>query len=296
MAHRAAIYSVCVHPMRKPRELLRFNDFDGKGHSLADKLDGYFKAGLVGLGDSKSATCTSSSVVGDEVQMMATHGQWGVDANIRDKEGAMRLHQETDDSQEIRCGSLLRLKGSATTGWWAAHVNNGRSVKGLLHAPVIEAFRTEFPDLNLKITPCVSGAALTKAVDDGNIEAVKLVRLDKPKDRRDRITDQWVRKTQSARVEVGIRAGRGEHIKADDIKRFLHGDKKAFGDIVEFNGLDFDHAKVEVELPNGTTRTFNIETPDSGHAFTIDMDELTTGAPTDASIFAELGRAIDEMA
>jgi hypothetical protein len=66
---------------------------------------------------------------------------------------------------------------------------------------------------------------------------------------------------------------------------------------VEFNGLEFDTAKVEVALTDGTTRTFNIETPDAGHAFTVEMDKLDfeDGEPTDKSIFAELRRAIDEM-
>lgn len=84
----------------------------------------------------------------------------------------------------------------------------------------------------------------------------------------------------------------------DLLARFFGGDKEAFGEIVEFNGLEFDQAKVEVALANGTTRTFNIETPDAGHAFTVDMDQLDfeDGEPTDESVFAELRRAIDEMA
>ncbi len=134
-------------------------------------------------------------------------------------------------------------------------------------------------------------------MSDGQIETIKLTRLDQPNDRRDRATDKWVRRNQSAHVEVGIRAGRGEHVLGNLLTRFLDGDREAFGDIVEFNGLQFDHAKVEVILDNGTKRTFNIETPDSGHAFTVDMDDLDfrNGEPSSNSLFVGLGSAIDEM-
>jgi hypothetical protein len=298
MAHRAAIYSVCVHPLHKPKELRPLGDFDEQGTSLAPRLNEYFNSNFEVEDSPKTAQCVSSSLAGDEVELIVTHGQSGVAADIVDTAGTVRLHQEPEDTQEIRCGSLLRIPGRETTGWWAVHVNNGRSAKSLLYAELAERFRSDFDELKLLVSPCVPGAALEQAVNEGQIERVNLIRLDRPTDRRERITDKWVRSNQSARVEVGIRAGRGEHVVRDLLARFLGGDKEAFGEIVEFNGLEFDQAKVEVALTNGTTRTFNIETPDAGHAFTVEMDQLDfeDGEPTDGSVFAELRRAIDEMA
>jgi hypothetical protein len=46
MTHRAAIFSVYVHPLYKPDELRRFGNFDKAGSSLAASLDQYLKGGF----------------------------------------------------------------------------------------------------------------------------------------------------------------------------------------------------------------------------------------------------------
>jgi hypothetical protein len=59
-----------------------------------------------------------------------------------------------------------------------------------------------------------------------------------------------------------------------------------------------DQAKVEVQLENGTHRTFNIEKPDSGHPLTEDLFGLefdSDGAPTAVTIFAALASMLDEL-
>src|SRR6202035_864280 len=107
-----------------------------------------------------------------------------------------------------------------------------------------QRFRSDYDDLKLLVSPAVSGSVLEAAVDDGQINTVKLTRLEKPKDVRQRITQKWVRTDQRAYVEVGIRAGEGEHVLSSLVNRYLKGDHKLFGQIVEFGGITFDKAKV----------------------------------------------------
>jgi hypothetical protein len=301
MTHRAAIYSVYVHPLYRPNELRRLGNFDKQGTSLAACLEGYFNTGFRVEDGDRAAEVTSSSLVSDEIELMVRHGLSGVAADIIDQKGKKRLRQRPEDTQEIACGGLLQLPRQATTGWWAVHVHGNRSPKRMLYEEIAQRFQADYnslrPPLKLVVSPVVSGAALREAVEQGQINTVKLTRWDRPKDVRKRITDKWVRKDQAAYVEVGIRAGKGEHVLSDKVRRYLKGEHSLFGQIVEFNGATFDSAKVEVTLENGTTRTFNIENPESGHAFTVELENLTfrNGDPTRASLFRELHRAIEEV-
>jgi hypothetical protein len=295
--HRANMYTVGVHKLYKPKERQPFNDFDGKGTSLGAVLNGYLSNAFSEEGDDKVVHCVASNVVGDEVQALLTHGLSGIAATIRNQQGVETFQQHPEDTHEIRCGAVVRLPGAATTGWWAAHVFSNRSAMGLLKYGLVRRFQNDYPKLRLAVEPCVSGAALKAAVEAGEVEEVTLIRYDKPNDVRDRITDEWVRRNQSARVEVGIRAGRGENILNGRLRRYFGGEKELFGEIVEFNGLRFDEAKIEVTLASGASRTFNIENPESGHAFSVNLEDLDIqdGDPTPSSLFASMDDAIDEM-
>jgi hypothetical protein len=82
------------------------------------------------------------------------------------------------------------------------------------------------------------------------------------------------------------------HLTGHD--RFLGGESDVFGEIVEFQGLQFDEASVVVQLPHGQ-RTFNIESPEAGHAVTQELDgfdEDDQGEPLEDSIFAGLRDAL----
>jgi hypothetical protein len=67
---------------------------------------------------------------------------------------------------------------------------------------------------------------------------------------------------------------------------------------VEFEGMTFDQAKVEVVGQNGAGRTFNIEKPDAGHPVTEDMLGLVLlddGEPDEDSLFSELSRVLSTV-
>jgi hypothetical protein len=177
----------------------------------------------------------------------------------------------------------------------AVHVNNGRGSKGLLEKGIREHFNEEYPDLVLAITPYVLGSVLKEAVDRGRIDKVKLVKIEQPNDRAAAATNRWVPAGAVGRLELDISTqGKAARVISSLVQRFLGGDHSTFDEIVEFQGLSFDMAKVEVVLEGEMHRTFNIEKPDAGHPFTEDLEDLTieNGEPTPASLYAGLRSAV----
>jgi hypothetical protein len=243
---------------------------------------------------SKVVRCVGDKVDGDDLLLTFQHGQDGVAADIVGSDGGLRYHQTAEDSQLLQCACLFRLPASQRIGWLAAHVNNGRGIKGLLDKGLCANFRDEFGDRVLEINPFVLGSALEEAVRSGRVDKVKLVKLERPNDRANAATDKWVPSGSEGRLELSIAArGRAQRLVTSLLRRFIvEDDRAAFGEIVEFEGMTFDEARVEVIMQNGVTRrTFNIEHPDAGHAFTEDLDDLemaADGSPLEASLFAAL--------
>lgn len=277
MSHRAAVYTVRVRRKRDTSGDLRLlGDIDEGGTSLRDVLGSYFTNFTATSADgTKIVRSVQCDIDGNEVRLITQHGQNGVAAEIVGPGGQLRHRQTPDETQLLRCGCLFQLPPAKNLGWLAVHVNNGRSVKGLLQKGLAERLRVDYPDLMLEITPYVEASVLKTAVDNNRIDKVKLVKHEKPNDRAIAATDDWVLAGVAGRLELDISArGGGTWIIADRFRRYFAGDAAAFDEIVEFQGLTFDEAKVEVVLDDGTKRTFNIEKPDSGHAFTEEMEVL----------------------
>lgn len=303
MSHRAAIYSVRVHKKQHPDDLRPFGDFDQAGSSLIDVFGRYMDAPLVNSteDETRSVRCIKCVTDGEDVKAICIHGKKGLVADIVDEHGQLRIRQAAVDTQLVRCGSLFHLPPNDTLGWWAVHVNDNRSAKSLIQSKLAELFRSEFDGVMLKIQPSVPTAALSAAVKDDRIANVRLIRLEKPHDREIAATDKWVSAGEAARIELKVTGARGKLISSGLLKRYLSAKALArigaLKDIIEFEGLHFQEAKVEAVLESGKRRTFNISAPESGHAFTIDLDDLEelNGEPTEDSLFQGLGDAIDEM-
>jgi hypothetical protein len=302
MGHRAAVYSVCVHPVRKTKDLRRLGNFDDHGHYLGTVFERYLK-GLAAVNDdgSKVAHCIDATLDDNMLDLVVSHGVTGFAADIFDSDGDTALfHQEPDHTHTVRCGGLLYLPKMETRGWWVVHINNGRSVKSLVQRKLIEQFREEFEGLMLKITPSVDASALDAAIDSNRIDKVKLVKLARPSDIAEAVVGEWVESTEKARIELDISTyGRDKRVQARLLRLFRTPEQRgaAFRQIVEFGNLTFDEAKVEVILPNGDRRTFNIQEPEGGHAVTRDLTDLdiVDGEPTEDSLKAELRRSLDLM-
>lgn len=297
LAHTAALYTVRVK--ERYRDYRPLGDIDGGGRRLLDVLAGYLPAfESAGVDSSKVVRCLNSRVENDELVALMLHGQSGVAADIVSEQGQRRLRQIWTDTQLIQCGCLFRLPPTQTPGWLSLQVNNGRGIKGLLETGLYERFRNDFPDLMLELKPFVRGSALREAIEGNKVSKVRLIRYERPHDRAVAETDKWVRTNEFGKIELDISArGRGQMLKSALLRRFLQshaGSDDAFADIVEFGGIEFEQAKVEVEV-NGRTRTFNLETPTSGHPMTVDLDDLDfddDGEPSEDSVIAGLRDAL----
>jgi len=245
---------------------------------------------------SKVVRCMSAQSNRDELLSTFQHGQSGVVADIVSDEGNLRLRQVARDSQLLRCGCIFLLPRDQDTGFLAVHVNNGRGIKGLLEKGLISGFRERFDDLKLELNPFVHRGVLEQAVHDGQIDKVRLIKTQRPNDSAVAATRKWIRGEQTGKLELDITAtGRAQRVRNALVDRFLGGDTTAFDEIVEFEGIRFDEAKVEVVLPDETHRTFNIENPSSGFPFTLEMEDLSLnqeGEPSEESVFAQLRAAL----
>lgn len=300
MSHKAAAYTIRVRPKRdRSGEIRLLGDIDEEGTSLLGVLENYFKD-LESTSDdeTKVVRCLTCDSAGDELLLIAQHGQNGVAADIVDTDGELRLRQQPEDTQLLRCGAVFRLPPAEATGWLAVHVNNGRGIKGLLQKGIVDRFREDFPRLMIDITPFVEPSVLKEAIDNDRIDKVKLVKFEQPNDRAAEATNRWVPAGAVGRLELDISTrGRTARVLSGVLQRFMGGELNVFHDIVEFQGITFDEAKVEVVLDGGTRRTFNIEKPDSGHPFSEDLEDLAmeNGEPTPESLFEGLRSVLNTV-
>jgi hypothetical protein len=302
LSHRAAIYKVEVYRRHNPKDSRLLGNFDKSGTALATAINGYFKANTFTHASddgTRSVICGTSSVVGDEVRSVFAHGETGVIADIVNDRQQLQFRLQQTHTQLVNCASLFYLEPNEKIGWWAVHSNNRRSAKGLIHAKLLELFKDGYDDLTLSITPVVPGDALTEAVKKNLVDSITLVRHEDPSDAAAlQASGKWLKKSDVGTIELRIKPG--DRLKSALLKKFLKdGDRAAFGDIVAFEGITFDEAKVQVELDDGNKRIFNIEKPEAGHAFTTDLQDLKfndAGEPTDASLYKSLRRVIDSVA
>jgi hypothetical protein len=296
MSHRAAVYTIAVREQRS-KVLLPLGDFDGEGSYLGTCLESLFGDSFASVSDdaNKVAKCTSSQLDGEDLQLFFTHGLRGVSADLIDAAGALKARQTPPDTLTISFGSLLRLPRAETLGFWTLHINSNRGSKGLLQGEMTKRFRDLYPDLVLVVKPCVVSSALSEALNNDGLQTVRLTKLDRSADRAD--AGKWVSNDTGAKLELCISAAaRGKRLMSDLIQRRIGGDTGAFGQIVQFDGWTFETAKVEVELPNGSHRTFNIEELETGNAFTADIDPALDedGELVPASVFLELVQVIED--
>jgi hypothetical protein len=299
LAHTAALYNVRVKERGGDHQ--RLGAFDDQATNLLDVLDAY-------LADftqedalrERMVRCLEVATDDDDLTATMQFGQSGLVADIIDEGGNRVHHQIASQTSLVRCGCLFRLPPAQTMGWLALHNNNRRGIKGLLATGLSTRFRDQFADHTLEITPYVQQDALIEAIQDDRVTKVKLIRYEPPNDRANEATDKWVQAGSFGKLELDISMrGRREMLKGDLLKRFYaepqSADAKAA--IVQFEGLEFEEAKVEVDL-GGRTRTFNIEHPESGHPMTVDLDELeldADGDPTPESVRAGLLDALGSV-
>jgi hypothetical protein len=296
MAHRAALYLVRVK--EKWHDYLPLGDLDGAGLDLGEVLGEQLGADFEQESHDGSKVVRGLDVAfddDDDLCVALQHGQSGVAADIVDQGGEQRLRRVWTDSELLRCCSVFRLPRDQEIGWLATHVNNGHGVKGLMERGLRERFAQRYPDLKLEISPMVQRSALEEAVQQGRVEKIRLRKLEQPRDRAIAATNKWVRSSDYGKLELDIEATGGNHLIPRLLQRFFRGDQTAYGEIIEFEGLQFDEAGVTVSLPDGTQRLFYLEKPEAGHAMTMELDRLEfddDGDPSAESVYAALKGAL----
>lgn len=298
MRHRATIYSVRVHERYKPNIGIPFGDIDGAGAYLGNFLQDVFSSPTfesVSADGQREVTSTSSSLVEPEVRVMLAPGERGIRAEIMDRDGQLQFSQQPEHTHIVQCGSLFILPRNETSGWWVTHINNSRSVQSLVKNEIVRQFKDTFDNHILKIEPCVSREMLVEALNNNGLLSVSLFKHEQSSDD---VADRgkWARDSAGIKLELDIKAEKGHRLRPNLVKKFLAGEEGSFGQIIEFDGMNFDSAKCQVELPNGDKRTFNIETPDSGHPISQDIHPRDNDGDLVAdSVFSELRRVVEEV-
>lgn len=308
MNQRAVLYTVAVKRKRF-KEWRLLGDIDGAGERLIDLFRHYVTDLSVESGDT-TKTLTSAAVAWpagaedgeEELYVSLRHGERDVAAEIYDDTGVEQYRQKLTDEARLRCGALFVLPADQERGWLALHTNAGRGVKGLLGPELTRRFAQTHDDHTLELTPWVDRQALEQAVDRGAISDVRLTKLVQPGDAADAATNRWVPAGDIGKIEVKFHPrGRGKFLRAVPLRTLLHGDAQqkaaAAHEIVQFEGIEFDEARIEVVLENGAERTFYIQRDSTaGHPWALDIgDQIQTdgdGNPTDASLRNALRNAL----
>ena len=298
MSHRALIYNVLVHEKYKPKEEKLLGNIDGSGTYLAEYLDQALSESFapVSHDGNRDVSCERTRLVEPDLGAVLRPGERGVRADIIGPGNQTSIfQQEKDHTQLLKCACLFRLPRNQRQGRLAIHVNHGRSVKSLLDSEITKRFREAFPDLMLKINPCVDAAAFEAAIDQDQLLSVNLYKNGRPNEIQD--GRKWGRADTGLKLQLSIKAPRDKRLVPTLVKRVLQGNAAAFGEIVEFADFPYEEAKFEVLLDDGTKRSYNIHNLEAGHAMSQDIEpeDGADGYPTDESLYTELGRVLTEM-
>jgi hypothetical protein len=306
LGHRAALYAVRVRTKGRRNDYRPLGDIDERGTSLLKVLerclDQFSQRSADGLKLLRSRNLRQGTR-GTELLVLMELGEKGVAADIIDPKNTLRLRQTSSDTQYVRCGVLFQLPPAQDRGWLALHVNNGRGTKSLLDDGLSAEFGKRFDDLVLEITPFVQSAALVAAAEQGRVSTVRLVGHKPPDDLALAAIHELIPTGDWGSIELKIKSAPGRPLRLPLLGKYMGGKsrrqaKVADDEIIEFAGMVFDEAKVEVELRGGRRHTFNVESPEAGHAMTMDMGRLKLdhdGEPTETSVFSALRSALQTM-
>lgn len=295
MGHSAAIYQLRVRRRRRKDDYLPFGDIDGKGTSLAQVMQNY-----ISEIDAKGEDGVVLRFVGplqqagDEAIAVLEVGESGVTSWLAQPRTRTRRRQA--DTEFLKVGILMRLPKSADSGFMAIHVPNRRGTKGLLHSELRNRLSSDYR-LILEVTPVLPRSALDEAIQSGSINQVRLVAIEQPADRFED-SQRWIEKEDLGRIEVVMHPKRLRQFQSRLLQRFQQ-DPSVINELVQFQGMTFDIAKVRFPLPSGGERTVNIEKPGSGHAMTIDLSDYhlaldDDGDPTDETLGEALRAVLDD--
>lgn len=298
MGHAAAIYTVKVGVKRKREEYELLGAIGDEDAKLIYALQGYLdELRIVNDDGTKAVRCSTPEVDVDagEICGRLTVGQKGQRTDYY--EGDDRVFTQLPPHvAEVRAGYLFRLPPNSNIGFLALHVPDNRGSISLLRPELQKRFREDFPKHRLEILPATESTALKKAVEEDKIDKIQLVSRLKNSDEFAAGTEKWVRSGADAEIVLEIRSRQKVRLIPDLLRRYLEGETQVFNEIVEFEGLTFDTAKVQADVDGGK-KTFNIERPEAGHTITVDIEPFGLGLDkdgwlTDSSLYKALRKAM----
>jgi hypothetical protein len=144
------------------------------------------------------------------------------------------------------------------------------------------------------MNPIVPADALLAAIERDAIESVTYVKLQPALDDKFKAAADWGEE-EVDRLELSLRSKRNMRLRGHRLRRFLEmSSQETRKTIFEFQDLAFDEVRVEVEMPDGTRRSFYVGAQSGGHPLTqgIAVSEAETdshGAKADV-LSRELGK------
>lgn len=301
MSHRAGVYRPRIRRQGQRDKWLPFGDFNGEGawlrdvfHQDMEQLDGKSDDGRLHARFERHLPDLGPDMVGASILT----GRSGVRSRIR---SAGNFFTRTEEhAEEMRAAVLFQLPRRKHVGLMAVHVPHRNSCKGIVDDILMAALRER--GFMLKLAAAVPLAAYAEAVRSGHVEKVTLIKYNAVGS--DSFSDaaQWQDLQQAEMVlRFSGKRRRDRHKDINDIKpikKFLDDrSEESRRQILEFNGIRYDDAKVTVTLPNDARRTFYLEREvEGGHPITMaldikpeDQDEL--GATSEA-LSRELRRVL----
>ncbi|MYJ34550.1 MAG: hypothetical protein F4071_01240 [Acidimicrobiaceae bacterium] len=218
-------------------------------------------------------------------------GNSGINSAIQ--QGDITLFQRTEyHTESVRAAVLFNLPFDRYEGIAALHVPNNMGYKSVLERELNAALGRRF---TIRMVPIVPLAAFELAVRRGHVKKLTLFR------RAGASVDPFLRAAglggdELRRMALTFEAKRFQFLRHDALERFIRSrrdeDKR---DLLEFGSLPFEEASVEVQLPNGTTRTFQLENHEGGHPMSIELNIQESMDPSDSDTMPNFGAPAEQL-
>lgn len=272
MTHRAALYSVIIHPKQYQRSPCILGDYDGSGTWLGKTLKKRFRK--LQLEDPDRGIALNYELTYDDlprhhIGFTFLRGQTGV-TSVLSRPQEDRYYRTPDTAESLRVAAIFHLPRAQSRGYLAIYVPHRHGIKTLLD----EFLRQQFGPRGyvLTLNPIVPQDALRQAIETNGLERITLIKRELAESDRFADAAQWG-DDQVDRVELSIVSKRGLRLRRDPLSRFLtERNDEDLARIVEFDGMRFDDAKVTAKMPSGSNRTFYLDGRETGHAMTFELD------------------------
>lgn len=204
------------------------------------------------------------------------------------RNGVTVFLRQQQDTESVRASALFDLPPLDHAGTAALHVPHSMGYKSVLESTLRTTFTSH--GFTFRLTPVVPIGVYEEAVRQGHVKKMTLLLHGQ---RHEGLSRRYggAGGANLGRVTVGLESSRGGFLNLERLQQYFRNrSRENLQRLLEFQDLVFDEAKVQVELPNGIVRSFNVESVEGGHPISIDLNltEDDTGF--------DIGPSIDDLA